>query len=579
VRQFAIVALVFALLSGMAFAGGQDDAGSSTTTLTNANDGEPVYGGTFTITPRAGNKPTSPDPMDNQGGRTWYTSLIQETPMIGDFETYGPRGTGEWDFKLIGAIPEKFWKGLLITDWEVTPQRITWTVRDGINWAPNANTPWMTARALTAADIASDLNYWREAPNGATWSRSAGDIRAEGNKVIIEFASFDTGLNLTLAGRRYSHVSPPELLVDDRIKAWENQVGTGPFMFESYVPDQVFTMVKNPNYWNTAIVKGKEYAFPFLDEFVVPIAADFSFETAAVRTGNADGGPSIYGPSWSELDRTAPDLIQDRLAISFGASWGFNLDREIWQNKQVRRALFICTDVEAYNGVTDPSGLMPPGSLPIHWMPIYPSLTNMYTPISDLPADVAELYSNDPEKAKQILAEEGYATGLELFTSGVGGGRDELLKDQWERCGVTLNISGLTGAAQQNMVRNREWDLTRHSYGAGNPVLDMPNNWGSDGSRRVEGGAGDPVLDDMLARMKGETNPDRQAAIIKEAAVYIVSQAWFIPHGVKSISQGYWPWVGNYYAEFRWINDDTYLQPFGWTWINEDIKTAMGYPQ
>ena len=580
-KKVAIALLAFALVGGMAFAGGDSEGASGGTTLTNANDGEPVYGGTFTLSPRAGNKPGSPDPMDDNSGRTWYTSLIQETPMIGDFEQYGPRGSGDWDFKLIGAIPERFWKGLLVESWEVTPDRIVWNVRDGINWAPNQHTPWMSARALTAEDIASDLNYWRTTPNGNQWNRSAGDIYAQGDQVIIEFAEFNTALNLTLGGRRHSHVSAPEMLVDGRIKEWENQVGTGPFIFESYVPDQVFTMVKNPDYWDTTLVNGKEYEFPFLDEFVVPIAADFSFETAAMRTGNSDGGPSIYGPSWAELDRTAPDMIQDRLAISFGASWGFNLDREIWRNKQVRRALFMCTDVESYNGVTDPSGLMPPGSLPIHWMPIYPSLTNMYTPIDELPADVAELYSNDPEKAKQILAEEGYASGLELLSTGVGGGRDELLKDQWERCGVTLNITGLTGAALQDLVRSGEWDLTRHSYGAGNPVLDIPNNWGSNGSRRVERGPEilDAELDAMIADMVAETDPDAQAAIIKEMAVHIIGQAWFIPHGVKSISQAYWPWVGNYFGEFRWINDDTYLQPFGWTWVNQDIKDAMGYPK
>ena len=131
-RKFLLVALVLALAATMSFAAGEEETSAGDAMM---SDGEPVYGGTFTLTPRAGNKPVSPDPADQNGGRTWYTSLIQETPMIGDFEKYGPRGSGEWDFKLIGAIPERYWKGLLITDWQVTPTEITWTVREGIRCA------------------------------------------------------------------------------------------------------------------------------------------------------------------------------------------------------------------------------------------------------------------------------------------------------------------------------------------------------------------------------------------------------------------------------------------------------------
>ena len=463
-RKFLLVALVLALAAAMSFAAGEEETSAGDAMM---SDGEPVYGGTFTLTPRAGNKPVSPDPADQNGGRTWYTSLIQETPMIGDFEKYGPRGSGEWDFKLIGAIPEKFWKGLLITDWQVTPTEITWTVREGINWAPNEQQmSWMSARALTAEDIVSDLLHWKNGPEGASWTNKVSDIRADGNQVIIEFATFDTSLNLELAGRRRSHVSPPELL-EKGIGKWENQVGTGPFQFKEYVQDQYFTMQKNENYWDTTLVNGKEYSFPFVDEFVVPIAADFSFEVAALRTGTADGGPSVYGPSWAELDRQAPDLIQDRLAISFGAAFGLNAQRPPMDNLQVRRALFICTDVAAFNGLTDPHGLMPEGALPIHWWPIYPSLSNMYTSISDLPEDVAVLYSNDPELATQMLAEEGFPNGLEIESMLVGGGRSELWKNQLERCGVTVNISGLTGAAAQEKVRNHDYHVTRHALWRG----------------------------------------------------------------------------------------------------------------
>lgn len=78
--------------------------------------------------------------------------------MIGDFDTYGPRGSGDFDFKLIGAIPMKYIKGNLIDSWEVDQSKITWRVKSGIYWAPTeAQSAWMDAREFTAEDLAADL--------------------------------------------------------------------------------------------------------------------------------------------------------------------------------------------------------------------------------------------------------------------------------------------------------------------------------------------------------------------------------------------------------------------------------------
>ena len=301
-RKLFVFALAMMLAAGLGFAGGEEETTASAATM---SDGGPIYGGTFTLAPRWANKPGSPDPADGQGGRTWYHELIQETPMIGDFDTFGPRGSGEWDFKLIGAIPMKFIKGNLIENWEVDQSKITWTVKKGIFWAPTeSQSAWMDAREFTAEDLAADLRHWATGPEGARLlANKDANIYAQGDDVIIEFVEFDFILNATLGLSRPGFVGAPEMLEDGRIARWEDQVGTGPFMFAEYVPDQFFRMVKNPNYRGTTMVDGKEYQLPFLDEFIIPLANDESFEEAALRTGIADGGPSVYGTHWDTLRR------------------------------------------------------------------------------------------------------------------------------------------------------------------------------------------------------------------------------------------------------------------------------------
>lgn len=572
-KLLAFVLMSMLLATSFAFAAGDAEAGSAA-----VSDGTPQYGGTFTLAPRWGNKPGSPDPADGQGGRTWYNELIQETPMIGDFDTYGPRGNNAFDFKLIGAIPMKYIKGNLIDSWEVSRQKIVWKVKSDVYWAPTEHQKsFMDARALTAEDIASDIRHWQKIGEGASLlANKDAKVTAQGNEVHIEFAEYDFILNATLGLSRKGFISPPELLEGGRASEWKNHAGTGPFMFKEYVEDQYFTMERNPNYRGTTTIDGKEYKLPFLDEFIIPLANDESFEEAALRTAQSDGGPSVYATHWATLDATAPELLQDRLPISFGGTFAFNTKKPPFDNRDVRRALMRCTDLNGYAALRKAGDL----ELPKHWWPIYPSLTDMYTPISELPAETAMLYDYNPAEAKQMLADAGYPNGVTVEwyfpPSASVQQQAALMKSDFEKCGVTLNINVEPAATYRQSIKDRVYDMTRMGYGSGNPVRDMPNNWSSWASRDAYQFE-DAKFDAYAKAMQSEEDAEKRSAIIKEAAVYILNEVPAIPLAVKAISQAYWPWVKNYYGEFRWINDDTYVMPFGWVWIDQALKTEMGY--
>jgi peptide/nickel transport system substrate-binding protein len=56
---------------------------------------------------------------------------------------------------------------------------------------------------------------------------------------------------LSLMGQAAYMASPTWLAASDNDEALKSQpVGTGPFIYESYVPNESFKMKKNPNYWN-----------------------------------------------------------------------------------------------------------------------------------------------------------------------------------------------------------------------------------------------------------------------------------------------------------------------------------------
>ena len=128
-------------------------AGEQDSEMAADSDGGPQYGGTLTAVSAAfviG--PESPDPADGQGHSTLFLSLIQERPRIGDHEKYGPKGTGEYPFTLVGPMPDKYARGLLLESWDITPEQFTWHLRKGVMWAAD-NVDYMENREMVAEDV------------------------------------------------------------------------------------------------------------------------------------------------------------------------------------------------------------------------------------------------------------------------------------------------------------------------------------------------------------------------------------------------------------------------------------------
>ncbi|KKK71188.1 hypothetical protein LCGC14_2916430, partial [marine sediment metagenome] len=305
-KKSFILVLAFVLIGPLVFAGGKEEEETPTTA-----PGGPQYGGTFTYTYWSITKadPPSPDIQDELYISTRWLNPVQEMPLIADFEKYGPRGTGESQFSMAGYIPAKFQKGHLLESWEVTPEKITWHVRPGIYWAAD-NVDWMENRELTAQDMVDDILYFRGAESKGKFLRDlTGEIYTTGKyTLVIETpGGFDITLMYKLGYEDRALISPPEMVAAGADK-WENQVGTGPFMFKEYVVGSHMTFERNPNYWDTTIINGKEYQLPFFDEWVQPIIPDASTLVAALRTGKIDYDYSVEARHWETLDTTAPEL-------------------------------------------------------------------------------------------------------------------------------------------------------------------------------------------------------------------------------------------------------------------------------
>lgn len=111
-------------------------------------------------------------------------------------------------------------------------------------------------------------------------------------------------------------------------------VGTGPFRFVSYRPNAEIRLAANKNYFRGA---------PNLETVVLRIVPDPGTQVLALEAGEVDYLYTVPGPERQRL-RDDPRVVVTQATVSTGGSncimtMGFNLDRPIFHDVRVRRAI------------------------------------------------------------------------------------------------------------------------------------------------------------------------------------------------------------------------------------------------
>jgi len=470
-------------------------------------------------------------------------------------------------------------KGLLLESWEISNEQMTWHVKSGIHWAAD-NVDWMENRELTAQDMVDDLLYYRNVSvSGSVFKGMSGDIYADGRyTVIIEFSKgFNVAMLRQIGYENRQLYTPPEMIVAGA-GMWENQVGTGPFMLKEYVVGSHMTFERNPNYHETTTINGVEYQLPFVDEVIAPIIPDESTRVAALRTGTVDIYQKTPAEQWATIDATAPGISSSKYSGGMGVGINLRCDEPPFDDVNVRRAMFIGTDLKAF---ADAQGQ---GPLPIDWFPAFTGDPLVYVPLEDMPADQKILYEYNPTLAKQMLETalgppdaEGVFFTTQLYTGNTPDCLDRaaLLEAQWAKIGVTLEIKAYDTATYYDYIYNKTYTGSCELNPAvANPVtmqigLSTGDYWNFNLWSNAR-------FDEVLAQMLAEPDEAKRAPMIKELNTIKVTDAILIP--TTSIPEGiyWWPWLRNYYGETN-VQDIGLQALMAYVWIDEDLKTEMGY--
>lgn len=199
-------------------------------------------------------------------------------------------------------------------------------------------------------------------------------------------------------------------------------IGSGPYKFVSWSKDEKVILEANDTYFG-----GK----PAIDKITYKVIPEAASRIAALESGEAD---IIANVPTSQIERLSSlenvkVLSNPTTRVMFV---GMNLVKDgPLQNEKVRQALNYAVNKQALiEGVLDGNATQ---------------IATISTPEYEGYDASVEAYSYDPEKAKQLLAEAGYADGFSLefsVTSGYLNGQDvaQAIASQLGEVGITCTV-------------------------------------------------------------------------------------------------------------------------------------------
>lgn len=538
---------------------------------------KPQYGGTLTIaldTPERG--------LDDNFGSASDCHILHyvcDSLITGPWEK-SPTGSNECSW--FGNRSTVNCMGPRIAEsWEF-PDASTciWYLRDDVYWQDKAP---MNGRQFVADDVVFNIKRWfgegGRLASSAKWFVSIEAINDFTVKIVGDSKRSTIGVLFPTLSN-YMHMLPPEVIQQyGDMTNWENVVGTGAFSLENYTVGSSSTLIRNPNYYMMDPLH-PENRLPYIDKLVMLEMTDYSTRLAAFRTGQID---------WANLIK--PDDGDAAIADFPTIKWNFDLDPTAqpifmrtdtapFNDVRVRRALRMAINQDAivqglYDGKAE--GLC----YPVANVPDY---IGGYTPISEMPAEIKEIYTYNPTKAKQLLVDanlpDGFTTEI-LCTSA----HEEILSlyiDYWAAINVKVTMNVKEASVWTSEMKSKKYNgMGIDTSSLGNPGEFVDYQILSDGSYHAENMSlvNDEYINAQVKKIAAwdiYTNKAAQDVLIKETNLYILGQVYSICPPIPKSYTLWWPWVKSYSGEFC----VGHLQKYFFAnnlWIDQTLKQSMGH--
>ena len=535
----------------------------------------PQYGGDLNIgTVYVTLSPLSWDPADWTWKSNHDTGSVREQLFAGDLDKSVRKG-GDYPFIADAYLPSGAIRGELAERWHwqddltlvIELRRdARFTERPGV----------MAARPLEAADVVFSYNLIDQSPKRiATYFDHIRRVYArDRHTVVFEFSEYNAEWMYRFGYGYYSGISPRELGNLDR-KDWRNVWGTGPFTLEKYVQANAHIYRRNDDYWGTEAIAGKEYPIPFVDRVIYRIIKDEATFLTALRTGQLDILEAMRWIAVDHLKKTTPELQWNRWLGTSGTFMSLRVDQKPFDDIRVRRALNLAVNQQE---IVD---LFYGGHAELMAYPQHPGFGEYFQPLAEMPAEVQELFTYDPVKARQLLDEAGVPEGFSFDVQVCSCSPSNmdlipLLESYLQKVGVQIRIQPMEYASFLSA-------MTTKTHGPGyllnsghvNPITTLRKSF-------VTGQTWNPsqysseYFDEQIRQVHLMRDEAERIKTLRRLTREIMIEAPYIWLPVGYVHSAWWPWVKNYGGELR----AGAVRPgpiYSRIWIDRQLKAEMGF--
>jgi peptide/nickel transport system substrate-binding protein len=442
----------------------------------------------------------------------------------------------------------------LATSWEASDDGTvyTFTLRDDVTFA--------NGDPLTADDVVFSFNRLKNVQSNPSFltANIASATAVDEHTVEITLVEPHPSFLVELVNTAFSITNDEEVIAaggTDAADAAEtdaaqefldqNSVGTGPYILESWTPQEETVLVRNPNYWGEA---------PYFDRVVIVNIPEAATQKVALEAGDIDIATDMTPDQMTDLEGN-PDIEIFRGLDRWTHFLLMNRDPEIGgpvADPNVALAIRLALDYEGYRELWP--GSVTPGS-------------NMWV---GLPGAFGEdrAMQRDLERASELLTEAGYGDGFDIelsypdFTfAGVNLGTNaQKIQADLAEVGINVELRPLEVQVALEEYRTGQQGFAYWFWGP--DILDpvdflsfLPTgkvalertNWTED--------MAEPEILELIAQAKVETDPEARLDVFEQLQLFAQESGAYAPFNVPAIQTAYRSNIQGYVWHPEWSVD------------------------
>jgi len=391
--------------------------------------------------------------------------------------------------------------------WSEDGTELTFPLREGITWHDG--------RPFTAADVKCTWDLLTGKSNEKlrlnprkAWYRNLKEVTANGDYEVTFHLQRPQPAFVVLLASGFSpvypcHVAPREMRT--------HPIGTGPFKFVEFKPNERIVIARNPDYWK----KDR----PYLDGIEYTIIKNVSTAVLAFNSGKFDMTLGLPLPVVKDIKGQSPQAICELAPTNVSRNLAINREKPPFDNADLRRAMALSLDRPAFidiltEGTGSIGGAMQPPPEGIWGMPL--------DLLKTLPGYDPDVQKNRVE-ARQLMQKLGYGPNnrlrIKLSARDLPFFRDPavILIDQLKEVYIDAELEVIDTTNWLPKIMRKDYTVGMNLTGNGvdDPDQNFYENYACGAELNVNGYC-NPEIDKLFDRQSVESDQQKRKKLVWE---------------------------------------------------------------